>query len=53
MPSGTFLAVEEKSSPGFKAANDKTNIHLFGGNVSGTIKLKPKCSSTIQKHPMH
>ena len=40
MPSRTFISIEEKTAPGFKAAKDRCTL-LFGGNASGNCKLKP------------
>ena len=40
MPSRTFISIEEKTAPGFKAAKDRCTL-LFGGNASGDCKLKP------------
>lgn len=40
MPSRTFISIEDKTAPGFKAAKDRCTL-LFGGNASGDCKLKP------------
>lgn len=40
MPKRTYIAKEEKSAPGFKAAKDRMTV-LLGGNASGDMKLKP------------
>ncbi|GAB0096362.1 tigger transposable element-derived protein 1 [Sergentomyia squamirostris] len=40
MPSRSFIAKEERSLPGPKAAKDRVTI-LFGGNADGTLKLMP------------
>lgn len=40
MPSRTFISIEEKTAPGFKAAKDRCTL-LFGGNAFGDCKLKP------------
>ena len=39
MPSRTYIAQEEKTAPGFKAAKDRLTL-LLGGNAAGE-KLKP------------
>jgi len=40
LPSRTCISREEISAPGFKASKDRLTL-LFGGNASGTRKLKP------------
>ncbi|XP_061444367.1 tigger transposable element-derived protein 1-like [Rhineura floridana] len=40
MPARTFIAREEQTIPGHKAAKDRITL-LLGGNASGTLKLKP------------
>lgn len=40
LPTKTFLASRESSVPGYKASKDRITI-LFGGNASGTHRLKP------------
>ena len=40
LPTKTFLASRESSIPGYKASKDRITI-LFGGNASGTHRLKP------------
>jgi hypothetical protein len=40
MQSRTFVAVQEKVSPGFKASKYRCTI-LIGGNASGDYKIKP------------
>jgi hypothetical protein len=40
MPSRTFISVQEKMAPGFKASKDRLTL-LLGGNVSGEYKTKP------------
>jgi hypothetical protein len=40
MPSRTFVSVQEKVAPGFKASKDLCTL-LLGGNASGDYKIKP------------
>ncbi|XP_040194034.1 tigger transposable element-derived protein 1-like [Rana temporaria] len=40
MPARTFIAIQERSMPGYKPAKDRITL-LLGGNASGTLKLKP------------
>jgi hypothetical protein len=41
MPSRSYVAKEEKSMHGHKAAKDRTTLLLLGANVAGDCKLKP------------
>ena len=49
MPSRTFIAIEEKSALGCKATKDRLTL-LLGGNVSGTLKLKPMLVYHLETH---
>jgi hypothetical protein len=40
MPDRTYVSIEEKTAPGFKAAKDRLSL-LLGGNAEGDFKLKP------------
>ena len=40
MPSGTVIAGEEKSVPGFKASRDRLMLSL-GADAAGDVQLKP------------
>jgi hypothetical protein len=40
MPSRTFISVQEKTTPAFKASKDRLTL-LLGGNASGNYKTKP------------
>ena len=40
MPFRTFIVIEEKSMPDFKASKDRLTL-LLGVNIPGNFKLKP------------
>ncbi|XP_072263547.1 tigger transposable element-derived protein 1-like [Pyxicephalus adspersus] len=40
MPERTYISMEEKSAPGYKASKDRLAL-LVGGNASGDFKLTP------------
>lgn len=47
MPSKTYLAKDEKVSPGYKTSKDRITL-LVGGNADGDFKLKPMLINRTQ-----